>query len=426
LNTIRPVTRINALTEKAIQAAKPQEKPYKLTDGGGLHLLVTPAGGRWWRLRYRWQGREQMLSLGVYPDVGLKLARQRRDDARGRLANGVKPTASWRVEPAEDDHTFQAVADAWIALREKEVAAGELSAATVERDRAQLKRWVYPELGGRAVAEITTHDLLGVLKKVEATGKHDTTHRARETCERVFKYAKRMGHISENPADAELFEGVFANRATKHYPAIVEPAKIGELLRAIDGFEGQPATHAALRIAPYVFVRPGELRAAEWGEFNLDAAEWRIPAERMKMKDAHIVPLARQAVAILRELRKLTGRGRYVFPAIGSGERPLSENTLNGALRRLGYSSDEMTPHGFRSMASTLLNEMGFPPDDIELQLAHKERNQVRSAYNRAQRLAGRRKMMQKWADRLDVLRAGRPLNQIKAGRIGRAIKARA
>jgi integrase len=206
----------------------------------------------------------------------------------------------------------------------------------------------------------------------------------------------------------------------------VEPAKIGELLRAIDGFEGQPATHAALRIAPYVFVRPGELRAAEWGEFNLDAAEWRIPAERMKMKDAHIVPLARQAVAILRELRKLTGRGRYVFPAIGSGERPLSENTLNGALRRLGYSSDEMTPHGFRSMASTLLNEMGFPPDDIELQLAHKERNQVRSAYNRAQRLAGRRKMMQKWADRLDVLRAGRPLNQIKAGRIGRAIKARA
>lgn len=396
---------MNNLTEKTIKAAKPRHAPYKLSDGGGLHLLVAPAGGYWWRFRYRWQGREQMLSLGVYPDVSLKLARDRRDAARKQLVQGVKPTATWRAEPVADGHTFQAVADAWLALREKEVAAGELSAATVVRDHAQLKRWIHPDLGARPVAGITTAELLAALKKIEADGKHDTTYRTRETCERVFKYAKRMGLAKENPAEAEMFEGAFASRMTRHYAAITDPAKVGALLRAIEEYDGQPATHAALRVAPYVFVRPGELRAAAWSEFDLQNAEWRIPAARMKMRDAHIVPLARQVVAILKELEKLTGRGRFVFPAIGTGERPLSNNTLGAALRRLGYSSAEMTAHGFRSMASTLLNEQGFPPDVIELQLAHRERNAVRAIYNRAQRLDERKKMMQAWANHLDKLR---------------------
>jgi integrase len=396
----------NILTFASIRAAKPRRKPHKLSDGEGLHLLISPVGGLWWRLRYRWQGREQMLSLGTYPDVPLQEARNRRDAARQQLAKGIKPTAIWRPEPIDAAHSFQAVGDAWLAMRRKEVAAGQLSAGTVERDAAQLARWVYPELGTRPVASITTRDLLEVLKKIEAEGKHDTTHRARETCERIFRYAKRLGRVKDNPAEAELFDGAFASRATKSYAAITDPAKVGALLRAIDGFDGQPATHAALRMAPYVFVRPGELRAAEWAEFDLDKAEWRIPAARMKMRDAHIVPLARQVVAILRELKKLTGKGRFVFPAIGTPGRCLSENTLNGALRRLGYSSSEMTPHGFRSMASTLLNEQGWHPDLIELQLAHKERNTVRAIYNRSLRLAERKKMMTAWATYLDKLRA--------------------
>lgn len=396
---------INRLTETMIRAARPRAKTYKLSDGDGLHLTVTPEGGRWWRLRYRWQGREQMLSLGVYPEIGLKVARDRRHVARQQLAQGIKPSADWRPARVESSSTFRAVAGEWLAMRMRSVAAGELAQDTVERDKRQLARWMYPDLGARPVAEITTRELLDTLKKIEAEGKHDTTHRARETSERVFRYAQRHGHVTLNPAAADLFEGAFASRATKNYAAITEPKRVGELLRAIDGFEGQPTTQAALKIAPYVFVRPGELRAAEWSEIDLGAGEWRIPAPRMKMRDAHIVPLARQVVKLLRELHSLTGGGKYVFPAIGSRTRPLSENTLNGALARLGYSSDEHTPHGFRSTASTLLNERGFSPDIIELQLAHKERNQVRAAYNRAQRLAERREMMQRWADYLDELK---------------------
>lgn len=396
---------IKRLSETSIKAAKPREASYKLADGDGLHLHVTPEGGRWWRYRYRWKGREQTLSLGVYPEISLKVARERCFTARQQRAHGVKPAANWRPAQADASRTFRMVADDWLAMRNREVTAGELSHETVERDRRQLTRWVYPELGTRPIAEVTTRELLDALKKVEAEGKHDTAHRTRETCERVFRYAKRYKYVADNPADAELFEGALASRATKNFAAITDPKKVGALLRAIDGFDGQPATLAALKMAPYVFTRPGELRAAEWNEIDLKGAEWRIPAARMKMKDAHVVPLARQVVKILRELHPLTGRGKFLFPAIGSGERPLSNGTLNAALRRLGYSSDEHTPHGFRSMASTLLNEQSFPPDIIELQLAHKERNEVRSIYNRATRLDERRKMMQKWADYLDKLR---------------------
>jgi integrase len=399
-----PVTR-NLLSEAALKAAKPRQKRYKLSDGDGLCLVVAPAGGRWWRLRFYWQRREQGLSLGTYPEVSLKLARARRDTAQQQLARGIKPRAGWKVAPVAHSNTFQAVANDWLAVRERGVTDGVLTAATVDRDRRQLRRWIIPEMGDQATASVTTRDLMLALKKIEAEGKNDTAHRTRETCARIFNYARRLGIVTANPADAELFEGVLASRATRSHPAIVEPRAVGQLLRAIDGFDGQPATQAALRIAPYVFARPGELRAATWAEVHLDEATWRIPGARMKMRDAHIVPLARQVVTILRELHKLTGHGRFLFPAIGPAERPISANTLNSALRRLGYAKTEMTAHGFRSLASTLLNERGVHPDLIELQLAHKS-DTVRAIYNRAQHLDARRKMMQNWADYLDELKA--------------------
>src|SRR5207253_1349876 len=251
--------------------------------------------------------------------------------------------------------------------------------------RDQLVKLAGPYLGNRPIADIEAPELLAVLKRLEKKGIHDTAHRVRAVCGRVFRYAIATGR-AKHDISADL-KGALAPKGTQSYAAITEPSKVGQLLRAIQEYDGQPTTHAALRLAPYVFVRPGELRGASWSEFDLDGAEWRIPAERMKMGELHLVPLSRQAVAILRELQPLTGGGRYVFPAIGPQERPLSENTLSAALRRLGYSRDEMTAHGFRSTASTLLNEQGWNPDIIELQLAHKERNKVRAAYNRAQRL---------------------------------------
>jgi integrase len=400
------VTR-NLLSEAALKAARPRQTRYKLSDGDGLCLVVAPAGGRWWRLRYYWQGREQSLSLGTYPAVSLKLARARRAAAQQQLVRGLRPSADWNVPHVPDSSTFKAVAEDWLRVRERDVANGELASATVDRDRRQLRRWILPEIGATAIPSVTTRDLILALKKVEAKGKHDTTHRARETCARIFNYARQLGLTTTNPADSELFEGVFASRATQNYPAIVEPRAVGQLLRAIEGYDGQPATHGALRLAPYVFVRPGELRAAEWSEFDLDQAEWRIPAGRIKTRDAHMVPLAHQVVAILRELYPLTGHGRFVFPAIGQAGRPISANTLNSALRRLGYDTQtQMCAHGFRSLASTLLNERGENPDLIERQLAHQPRNEVRAIYNRAQHLAARREMMQNWADYLDALKA--------------------
>lgn len=388
------------LTEVRIRAAKPSEKPYKIFDGGGLYLLVTPEGGRWWRLKYRYGGRERGISLGVYPDVSLKAARERRDEARRLLASGVDPSAHRKAERAAAAHRFDVLAREWLALQEKKLAP-----ATYAKAKWLLESYLFPELGAQPIREITPVELLRVLRKIESRGAHDTAHRAKQIVGRILRYAIATGR-AERDITAEL-RGALVPPATKNRAAITEPARVGELLRAIDGYVGQPTTMYALKLAPYVFVRPGELRAAEWREFDLEAAEWRIPASRMKMREPHLVPLSRQAVALLKELRRLTGGGRYLFPSLRTPERPISENTLNAALRRLGYSGEEMTAHGFRAMASTLLNEQGFPPDVIELQLAHKERNKVRAAYNRAERLEERRKMMQAWADYLDALKAG-------------------
>jgi len=392
---------MTTLTEMRVRSAKPAEKPYKLFDERGLFMLVTPAGGRLWRFRYWIGGVEKLLTLGTYPDVSLKRAREKRDDARRLIADGIDPGAKRRAESDAKTNTFLAVADEWLLTKK-----ASLTESTWARDRQQIHKWVVPYLGSKPIGSIEAPDLLEVLKRIEAKGVIDTAHRTREVCGRIFRYAIATGRAKHDIA-ADLV-GALAPRTTVHHAAITDPVKVGALLRAIYAYDGQATTGAALKLAAYVFVRPGELRAAEWSEMMLDADEplWRIPAERMKMREAHIVPLAQQSVDILKSLVPITGHQQYVFPAIGGGGRPMSENTLNGAIRRLGYSGEEMTSHGFRSMASTLLNEQGVNPDLIELQLAHAERNTVRAAYNRAQRLSERRMMMQNWADYLDKLRA--------------------
>jgi integrase len=390
------------LTDARIRAAQPRETPYKLFDERGLFLLVKPNGSRLWRLKYAIAGREKLISLGDYRDVPLKRARDKRDEARRLVADGVDPSAKRQADRAANADTFTAVADEWLETKRK-----TLTPDTWQRDHDHLHKLVGPYLGNRPIASIEAPDLLAVLRRLEARGVHDTAHRVRAVVGRVFRYGIATGR-AQRDISADL-KGALAPKATRSHPSITNPAKVGQLLRAIDGFDGQPATGAALKLAPYVFVRPGELRAAEWTEFDLDGAEWRIPAHRMKLRQQHIVPLSTQAVAILRAIEPLTGNGRFVFPAIGPQTRPLSENTLNAGLRRLGYSGDEHTAHGFRSMASTLLNEQGWHPDLIELQLAHAERNKVRATYNKAQRLDERREMMQAWADYLDRLRASKP-----------------
>jgi integrase len=388
------------LSETRIRAAKSKERPYKLFDERGLFMLVTPTGGRLWRLRYRIGALEKLISLGAYPDVTLKRAREKRDEARILIADDIDPSAQRKAQRAALLDTFEGVAQEWLALHSK-----SLSPETLSILGARLNSALYPYLGSRPVAAITAQELLVVLRRIEARGRHETAHRVRALAGRVLRYAVATGRAQHDVA-ADLKDAL-APVKSRNFASVTDPARVGELMRAIDGYSGYPVTALALKLAPLVFVRPGELRAAEWSEFDLANAEWRIPAARMKMKEPHIVPLARQAIAIVRELEPLARGGRYLFPSLRTRDRPMSENTINAALRRLGYSSEEQTGHGFRSMASTLLNEQGFPPDVIELQLAHTERNKVRAAYNKAQRLPERRKMMQAWADYLDGLRAG-------------------
>jgi integrase len=295
--------------------------------------------------------------------------------------------------------TFEAIAREWLELQSRSLAP-----ETMEILGTRLKSFLYPYVGSRPIASITAQELLAALRRIEARGTHETAHRVRSLAGRVFRYAVATRRAQHDVATD--LKDALAPVKSRNFASVTEPTRVGEFLRAIEGYSGQPITAFALKLAPLVFVRPGELRGAEWPEFDLEAAEWRIPAARMKMGEQHVVPLSRQAVAILRELHVLTGRGRYVFPSLLSQERPMSNNTVNAALRRLGYRSDEQTGHGFRTMASTLLNEQGFPPDVIELQLAHAERNKVRAAYNRAQRIGERRQMIQAWADYLDGLRA--------------------
>lgn len=394
-----------ALSDKSIKAAKHGHKVTRLFDGGGLYLELAPAGGKWWRLKYRISGKEKRLSLGVYPQIPLKQARERRDEAKRLLANGIDPSDHRRAAKAAavqgSQNDFEAVAREWFASFSPKWVKGH-----AEKILRRLERNVYPYIGKRPVADITPRDVLAVLRKVEGRGAIETAHRTKQNCSQVFRYAVATGRADRDPT-VDL-RGALAPRRERHHPTITDPAAIGALLRSIDGYEGAPATKCALRLAPLTFVRPGELRRAEWGEIDLERREWRIPAERMKKGEPHIVPLSRQAVDSLQELHPLTGRGTYVFPGARTNGRPMSENTVNAALRRLGYAKDQMTGHGFRSMASTHLNEQGWNRDAVERQLSHAERDGVRAAYNYAEHLPERRRMMQAWADYLDALRAGK------------------
>ena len=403
------------LTDTAIRLTKPREKPYKLADGGGLTLIIQPNGSKWWRMRYRAAGIEKMLSFGVYPDTTLKRARERRDDARKLLADKLDPGLARKTALVAQKDTFDAIAKEWLDLQVNPPPSGHrasLTAVTAKKTRWMLESFLIPDLGSRSITEIKPVELFTTLRKIETRGRRETAHRTRSLASRVFRYAVASGR-AERDITVDL-RGALAPVVSKNRAAITDPERIGELLRAIDGYEGQSTTAYALKFSPYVFVRPGELHASEWNEIDLNAAEWRIPAERMKMRDRHIVPLAKQAIALLKELQTVSGYSRYLFPSLRAAERPMSNNTVNAALRRLGYSIDEMTGHGFRALASTCLNEQGWHPDLIELQLAHAERNKVRSAYNRAQRLPDRKKMMQAWADYLDQLRSGKAI-QINA-----------
>ena len=389
-----------ALTATTIKTCKPKDKAYKLTDGGGLYLLVSPRGGKWWRFDYRFQSKRKTLSMGVYPAVSLKDARDRRDEAKKQLANGIDPAMVRQSQKHQQSqpNTFEAVAREWHAKFKP-----GWSDTHASRLLRLLERDIFPWLGSMPVSDVSSPLLLQTIRRIE-TRSLDTAHRAMQNCGQVFRYAIATGRQQNDPTHA--LKGAIPPIRDNHFASITHPEQIGALLRAIEGYKGEFITQSALRLGPLVFVRPGELRHAEWSEINLEIGEWRIPSEKMKMGQPHIVPLARQSIIILTHLQPLTGTEKYLFPSVRSSDRPISENTINAALRRLGYTKDEMTGHGFRSMASTLLNEQGWNRDHIERQLAHAERNKIRAAYNYADYLPERRKMMQAWADYLDTLKA--------------------
>lgn len=393
------------LSDAKIRNAKPQAKEVKYFDGGGLFLLVTPTGGRLWRLKYRHVGKEKQLALGSYPEVSLADAREKRDAARKQIAAGIDPgevrKAEKRTGSESAANTFEAVAREWHA-RQK----GVWTEGHAERTMQRLERDIFRCIGARPISEITAPELLAVFRRIESRGAHETAHRARFVCGQVFRYAVATGRAERDPA-ADL-KGALTPLKVRHHAAITDPKEVAPLLRAIDGYQGSFVVKCALQLAPLTIVRPGELRQAEWSEIDFETAEWNIPAERMKMKQAHLVPLSSQAVAILRELHALTGRGRFVFPCHRSFAKPMSNNAVNAALRYLGYDKETMTGHGFRAMARTILDEvLQVRADFIEHQLAHAVRDPNGRAYNRTAHLEERRKMMQLWSDYLDGLKSG-------------------
>jgi len=386
-------------------------KQAKLSDGGGLHLLVKPTG-KYWRMKYRFADKEKTLSIGVYPSVSLREARNKRESAKKLLEQNTDPSqkkqADKRKAKSESQAaSFESVAREWMAKK-----ATTWVETTIVNNQAKLDRHIFPWIGSLPISDIEAPDVLSVIQRVERRGTIETAHRLRMLCSQIFRYGVATGRIKSDPT--RDLQGALTPVVYKHRATITEPKKVGELLRAIQAFEGTLVVQCALRITPYVFVRPGELRHAEWSEIDFDAAEWRIPAHKMKMRVVHIVPLSKQVVAILKDLQPLTGRGKYVFPSIRNPSRPMSENTVNAALRRLGYDKSEICAHGFRAMASTLLHEQGWNSDVIERQLAHKEGNAIKGAYNHARHLPERVKMMQHWADYLDGLRTGADVIPIK------------
>jgi integrase len=392
-----------SLTDTVVRRAKISGKAYKLYDAGGLFLLVAPTGGKWWRFKYRYAGKEKLLSLGTFPDISLKEARERRDQERKKLAHQVDPSVNRKATKAatfdSQANSFEVVAREWISKQ-----SANWTASNTLKTTRRLEVDVFPWIGGRPIAEITAPDLLAAVRRTEARGALDTAHRVLQTCGQIFRYAIATGRVQRDPA-ADL-RGALPQARSNHFAAVTDPKDVGPLLHAIEGYQGSLVVRSALRLAPLVFVRPGELRGAQWSEINLSDATWNIPAQRMKMKQPHLVPLSRQAIAILEELHPLTGRGTYLFPSPRSSKRPMSDNAILSAMRRMGISKAEMTGHGFRAMARTVLDEvLHVRPDYIEHQLAHVVRDPNGRAYNRTAHLAERRKMMQDWANYLDALR---------------------
>ncbi|WP_308364306.1 MULTISPECIES: integrase arm-type DNA-binding domain-containing protein [unclassified Microbulbifer] len=402
-----------ALTELQVKQAKPRDRDYKLSDGKGMFLLVTKTGARYWRLKYRHPHtrKERVLALGVYPETSLKKARQKRDEARQLLVDGIDPSDHRKARQAENytaaTNTFEAVGREWYATK-----MGGKSESYRYRTLRMLERDLFPYLGSRPVAEITPPELLTVLKRIEGRGAIDTAKGAKQTASKVFRFAIAGGRATNDPA--AVVGDQLQPAQKRHFSAITTPAAAGKLLVAINGYQGTPTVRAALKLAPLLFCRPGELRALEWAEINWEDQRIELPASKMKMREPHIIPLARQAVAILRELEPLTGRFRYVFPSPKGASRCMSENAVRVALRNMGYGNDQMTGHGFRAMARTLLDEeLNERVEYIEHQLAHSVRDANGTAYNRTKHLPQRVVMMQRWADYLDNLR-----EQTKAGNV--------
>lgn len=392
------------LSDMKVKTAKPKDKPFKLSDNDGLYLLVTEKGGKWWRFKYRFGGKEKLLSLGTYPEISLADARQQRDEARKQVAKGIDPGAvrkSQKKAETEEKDTFEVIAREWHSRFTPTWTIGH-AGTIIDR----MERDLFPWIGKRPIAEIKAPELLAAMRRVESRGALETAHRIRTIGGQVFRYAVATGR-AERDISVDL-KGALPQPQEKHRAAITEPLEVAKLLRAIDDYSGGFIVKCALKIAPLVFVRPGELRHMEWTELDFENAQWNIPAGKMKMKEPHLVPLSEQATKILKELQGLTGASRYVFPSGRSFDRALSDNAILAALRRMGYAKDEMSGHGFRAMARTILDEvLQIRPDYIEHQLAHAVRDPNGRAYNRTAHLAERRKMMQTWADYLDRLKEG-------------------
>ncbi|MFI3136553.1 MAG: tyrosine-type recombinase/integrase [Methylococcaceae bacterium] len=390
------------LTDIEIRKAKPAEQPKKLSDSGGLFLLVTPQGSKLWRMSYRFNGKQKTLYIGAYPTVSLNDAREKREEAKKQLFNGIDPSTAKQAAKASQceasANSFQVIALEWHITHIQMKSEGH-----AKKVMARFVNDIFPWIGKRPITEIEAPEILKLLRRIEQRGANQIAHDSKTVISQVFRYAIATGRASRNPVpdlQGALTPVVVTNRA-----AITDPKEIAALWRAVDGYTGTLATKCAFKLSFLVMLRPGEIRQAEWSEINLDTAEWRIPAAKMKMRDEHIVPLSRQAIEIFKEIHPLTGGGKYVFPSVRTNARPMSENTITGALRRLGYTGQEMTAHGFRSMVSTRLNESHlFNPDAIERQLAHGDHDKIRAAYNRSQYLPERVKMLQWWADYLDSL----------------------
>jgi len=393
------------LTYIQINAAKPRAKAYNLSDSQNLYLVIQPNGSKLWRFNYRFLDKQKKLHLGGWPTVSLAEARVRRDEAKKKIAEGIDPALEKKrariAAKYAAANTFEAVAKEWLVKCERD----GLAPVTVDKIRWLLAK-AYPLIGNIPIAQITPHEALAVLRKIEATGAYETARRMRSVLSRVFRYGVATVRCEKDVA-ADL-RGAIAVPKVKHFAAITRPSEVGALLRAIDGYTGHKVTVMAMRLSPHVLLRPGELRQAEWTDIDFEEAIWFIPAERMKMRRPHRVPLSRQVIAMLQELHEHTHWWKYLFPCLGKPRKPMSENAVNQGLRKLGYTTDQMTAHGFRAMAATLLNEMGeWNPDAIERQLAHVDTNQVRRAYARGEYWDERVAMMQRWSDYLDELRDG-------------------